>query len=599
MLRSSAGRVFFRHELARRAWEDSVEEGRARALHARILAALSEHGGERFPVARLVHHASRAGDATSVRRFAPTAAHEAAALGAHRAAAAHYETALAFAGDLPARARGSLLEALAYESYLTGEIARAIDARVQTLALWQALGDRAKEGENLRWISRLNWFQGHRDEAFRYGVAAVDVLEPLGADSQLAMAYSNLAQLHMLSAETADAVRWGTRAIAMAEALGDDEVLAHALNNVGTVESSAALAAGLPKLERSLELALLHGYQEHVARAYTNIGSVCVQHHDYACAMRHLDAGIEYSRERDLDSWSLYMLGWWARAHLEEGRWAEAAVDAGAVVRRHGVSAALRLPALIALGRVRVRRADPGAKELLDEASRLAAATGELQRIAPVAAARAEAAFLAGRPEQARDEVRAAYELALAHDSAWTIGELAYWLWRAGGLAEPPAPCPEPYALQMRGRWRDAAAAWERIGCPYERAVALGEGDDVAAHRLALEIFEGLGAHPAAAALRQSLRARGVRGVPVGPRPSTRSNPANLTRRQLEILELLAQGLTNADIAARLFIAVKTVDHHVSAILAKLDVQSRGGAAAAAFASGILPKMGSGRPQNR
>jgi len=178
-------------------------------------------------------------------------------------------------------------------------------------------------------------------------------------------------------------------------------------------------------------------------------------------------------------------------------------------------------------------------------------------------------------------------------------GELAYWLWRTGALAEPPAPCAEPYALQMRGEWRAAAAAWEQIGCPYERAVALAEGDDVASHRLALEIFERLGAYPAAAALRHALRTRGVRGVPVGPRASTRKNPANLTRRQLEILELLAHGLSNAEIGERLFIAVKTVDHHVSAILAKLDVRSRAGAAAAAHASGILPKNRERAAENR
>jgi DNA-binding CsgD family transcriptional regulator len=248
---------------------------------------------------------------------------------------------------------------------------------------------------------------------------------------------------------------------------------------------------------------------------------------------------------------------------------------------------------------VRVRRGDPGAGEVLDEARRLAAATGELQRIAPVAAARAEAAYLAGEPAQAREEAHAAYALAVGHDNPWALGELAYWMWRAGALAEPPPGCAEPYALQMRGEWRAAAAAWERIGCPYERAVALAEGDDVEAQLDALRVFEQLGAEPAAAGLRQSLRARGVRGIPAGPRPSTRGNPANLTRRQLEILELLTQGLSNADIAAQLFIATKTVDHHVSAILGKLGVHSRGVAAAVARASGIAPRMGSAPRENR
>jgi DNA-binding NarL/FixJ family response regulator len=141
----------------------------------------------------------------------------------------------------------------------------------------------------------------------------------------------------------------------------------------------------------------------------------------------------------------------------------------------------------------------------------------------------------------------------------------------------------------MRGDWRAAAAAWREIGCPYEEAVALADGDE-AARRAALEIFERLGAAPAAERLRHALRASGVRGIPRGPRASTRENAAGLTNRQVEVLALMAEGLSNSEIADRLFISPKTVDHHVGAVLAKLDAGTRAEAASIAIHSGLIKK---------
>jgi DNA-binding NarL/FixJ family response regulator len=135
--------------------------------------------------------------------------------------------------------------------------------------------------------------------------------------------------------------------------------------------------------------------------------------------------------------------------------------------------------------------------------------------------------------------------------------------------------------LELAGRWREAAQAWERKGCPYEQALALSEGDEEA-QRAALQILEGLGATPAAALVRRQLQSRGVRGLARGPRRSTRANPAGLTNRQMEVLELLAEGLSNREIGQRLFLSTRTVDHHVSALLQKLGAGSRARAAALA-----------------
>jgi DNA-binding NarL/FixJ family response regulator len=139
----------------------------------------------------------------------------------------------------------------------------------------------------------------------------------------------------------------------------------------------------------------------------------------------------------------------------------------------------------------------------------------------------------------------------------------------------------------MTGDCVRAAELWAEIGCPYEAALALGDADDEGALRQALGELQEMGATLAAAIVARRLRERGARGLPRGPRPATRQNPAGLTARELEVLELVAQGLRNADIAERLFLSEKTVGHHVSAILRKLDVRTRGEAGAEATRLGL------------
>jgi DNA-binding NarL/FixJ family response regulator len=129
--------------------------------------------------------------------------------------------------------------------------------------------------------------------------------------------------------------------------------------------------------------------------------------------------------------------------------------------------------------------------------------------------------------------------------------------------------------MQITGDWRGASLEWQRRGCPYESAIALLGSDDVDALRNALDEFERLGAEPAAKRARQALRERGVRGIPRGPHESTRSNAAGLTRREIEIAKLISDGMRNNEIAGQLFVSPKTVDHHVSSILAKLGVKVR------------------------
>jgi DNA-binding CsgD family transcriptional regulator len=191
-----------------------------------------------------------------------------------------------------------------------------------------------------------------------------------------------------------------------------------------------------------------------------------------------------------------------------------------------------------------------------------------------VRTARAEAAWLDGDRERTLVESRAVYDLALRHRHAWHTAELTFWQRRAGERVALPAWAAAPFALQMRGEWRRAATAWAKLGCPLEHARALEDGDG-AAQVEALEVLDRLGARPVADALRKRLRAEGVRRIPRGPRATTRAHPFGLTSREMEILDAVAAGLSNAQIGDRLHISAKTVDHHVSAILTKLDVPTR------------------------
>jgi DNA-binding CsgD family transcriptional regulator len=247
-----------------------------------------------------------------------------------------------------------------------------------------------------------------------------------------------------------------------------------------------------------------------------------------------------------------------------------------------------RILAGVSLGLVRARRGDPRSADALDAALALAEVSEELQRMEAVAAARAEVAWLRGDGEGVVRATEATLRQASALGARGIVGELALWRRRAGIAEETALDVAEPYARQLAGDWEGAAAQWAAIGRPYDEALALADGDG-AARRRALDQLHELGAVPAAAIVARSLRARGARGLRRGPRRTTRDNPANLTPREVEVLALVELGLRNRQIADRLFLSAKTVDHHVGAILRKLGVHTRGEAGAAARRLGLAP----------
>jgi ATP/maltotriose-dependent transcriptional regulator MalT len=588
MLVAGRDHVAFRHELARVAIDEATSPTRRLALHRAALAALVARGPRDADLARLAHHADASGDAEAVLRWAPRAAERAASSGAHREAAEQYARALRYGDELPLDTRAELLRQRAHECYTTAAFAAAIDAQREALDCYRRLGDERGVGDALRSLSRLLFFADRPEEGEPLALEAVERLERLPAGHELAMAYGNVSQRRMVVEDAEGAARWGAKALELAERLDDTEALVYALTNVGALQLQAGRDEGREQVLRALELAQRHGLEEDAGRALSTLVRCALRHRRFALAYEHLDAGLAYCAERGLDTWRLYLLASRARIALARGRFDEAADAATAVLHDPRSAPVARGWALAVLGLVRARRGDADSSAPLEEAHAIVHATGEVMQVAPVAAARAEAAWLVGNGQSVDEITAPGLSLALAHSAAWEAGELAYLRWQAGLRDELPAGAvAEPYSLAIAGDWADAAERWTELGCPYEAALALAESDDADDVRDAVEQLQALGARPATRIVSRRLRERGVRGVPRGPLARTRENPAGLTARELEVLTLMTEGLRNAQIAERLVVSERTVGHHVSAVLRKLDVSSRGEAGAKALRLGL------------
>jgi predicted ATPase/DNA-binding CsgD family transcriptional regulator len=584
LLTASAGQVAFRHELARLAVAEPMPAFRRVAIHRRILAALlARTAGDALDHARVAHHAEAAGDTTAVLNHAPLAAARAADLGAHREAVHQYRRTLRFAHGPADGRRADLLWALGYECYLTDQVEDALHAVQEALEIWAASGDTVRVGDAHRCLSRLQWFAGRNEVSERQAELAVQALEGSGT-VELAMAYSNVAQLRMLSSDVHGTRLWGRRALAALDPMPEGrkrvEVRVHALNNLGTAEVvSGDFDAGIRMLTASLEQARAADLHEHAARAYCNLVSCAVAQRRHTDAAARLEAGLEYCIDRDLDAWTLYLQGLQAQLMLNRGQTTAARDCAEKVLQRIESAPTSQVEPLVVQALALARTGDDGWRPPMDRVVRLAEGIGEIQRLGPVTAARCEIAWLSGDTESARRFAAETWPKATAADCPWNRGSVATWL--GDPAAGEDAPLAAPFALEVAGRWGEAAECWKQLGCPYEHALALARSGDRAAMTEAVECFDALSATGAAARTRGLLRASGW-SAPRAPRASDRSHPDGLSAREAQVLALLAEGLPDAAIAERLVLSRRTVEHHVAAVLRKLGVRSRREAASRA-----------------
>lgn len=578
----------FRHELARSAVEQSLPPARRLGLHMRMLGILEE---EQNPdLARLAHHAVRAGRSDLIVEYAPRAGDEAARRGSRREAVAFYRAALDHADDLGSDRTAELRVKLGAELRLLDEPDAAETELHRAIDHYRSSGDVLRLADALGQLQGVLWNLRRFDEGWQATDEAIALLRPLGASETLGMTLYRIAHHHMLARHGRLAFTHIDEARQVADEIDSVEMDWLVQMMTGCIHIVVGNAdEGTRLLGESVSRAEALDNPRLLAIGLSMLGSGGGEARHYEAAIPALEHGIEQGLATDADYTVAYNRSWLARIAFEQGRWDDTVELADVVDRttlqREGIA---YITAMSALGRVRVRRGDPGGLVLLEEMTELARAH-ELQHGWNAVCGRAEHFWLNGRPEGGLDELEPAFRRALETDSEWARGEIGFWMWRVGRIDSPPEGAAEPYALQIAGDWQAAAERWREIGCPYEEAMALADGTEEAKLE-ALEILDRRDARPMADRVRSQLRDLGIGRVPRGPTKTTLSNPAGLTSRQLEVLRLMSDGLSNGQIAEKLYLSKKTVEHHVSAVYSKLGVSSRPRAIRAAVEVGAVEK---------
>jgi ATP/maltotriose-dependent transcriptional regulator MalT len=579
---SEADGVRFRHELARLAVADAVPAHRRRVLHAKALAVLREHGGA--DLAALAHHAEGAGDEAAVLEPAPQAGLRAAELRAHREAALQYSRALRFADKLPAAERAALHDAAASELFFIEHWQEAIDERRAAVELWNEAGNDLRRGDSLRLLG-IALYRMFSDEAETYIRESVEVLEALPPSRELAAAYTARAG-RLMHRDPPACIETAQRARTLLDEIGvaDATVVSGSLNT----ESCALFNLGkdgTALLEESLEVALAAGDEEMATRAYTNLAIILNNAMRLPEALHWAQQGLAYCEDKDIVVYARCIRGVLISALERSGRWDDALAEAEALLSVPGLSPYNSFDGAKIKAVLLARRGEPGVDELLDEIRTIGSNTENPEFTAELIETVVECSWLRGEHEEARGEL----EAVLAREDLSTDCRAMLSVWaRRLGLEHTDEAADSILKRRLIEPWVDVAAIMGELGAPYEQALALYFSGEESAMRDAVTILEGLGATAVIAIVQADMRRRGYKAIPRGARAATRSDSLGLTKRQREVLDLVAEGLTNAEIGERLFLSERTVDHHVSAVLAKLGVESRRDAVRLMADSGAL-----------
>lgn len=553
--------------------------GGSSRLHARLLDALETVGVDE--PALLTHHAVAAGDPQRAYRYALAAAEEAARAGAHTEAASFLSVALDHQPDTDPGARASLLQQLSFQQYMTSRLAEAIDNVRATFPLWEQAGDESRLARAYETAAVYEYYNARRREAEAYAELAAGVaqrsIEAGAGDEGLAAlgaAEATLGFMAFMRSEPDRALAGSQDAGRIARQVANEALALRAR----VVQALTVLASGddgaRDSLTRSIEEARLRSLDELASTGYSQLASIDVEQHRLRQAQRVLDESLPITVERDIPICRHWQTGVRSRMRFAQGRWSAALEDA-AYVLDEAVMPIARLWPLLVRGLIPLRRDLSGGAEL-EDAWKLAQQVDEPLRRTAVLCALAERLWLVGGVDgRVTEDAVAAVARPSARANAWLVGDLAVWLRRLDLPAVPAGPVPEPFAAALAGRAEEAAEWWHRAGEPFQEAMARADARDPAQRVRAVAQLDLLGATATADRVRAGLRRDGVTQLPTRPRASSVANPAGLTNRQLDVARLVARGLTNAEIAARLFISPKTADHHVSAVLAKLGLPSR------------------------
>jgi DNA-binding CsgD family transcriptional regulator len=532
-------------------------------------------------LAALAFHADQAGDGDAVLRYAPAAAQRAVQLAANREAAELYAMTLRHGDAVATEQKAIWLEQHAITSYLSGQPEAAVISFGEAATLRRGLGDGLNEGDDLRWQSHVLLALGRRKDATQTAQASLRVLEEVGPCAQLAWSLVNMAEVADFTFDPA-CDDYAERAIALGTELGDDGVVVRArcfaaLANVLRRDSGWEDAEAVWR-----DAMVTEGLTVYAGVTGTILCWTAALHHHLERAQSYMRQTAAFSADHDLDGiCGPATAGAAALVELHRGNWIGALAYADDVLTRPGVTPLNRTLPLICTALIRARRGQEPVGSLLDDAL-LGAEPDDLLRLGAVWAARAEAAWLAGDDEAARAEARIGLTAATtSHADPWLVGHLRRWAHLAGGDVDDGVAVDTvtPYRLEVSGDWQAAALEWERLGCPYDAALAR-LGGDIPAVETALETLQALGARATVRRAKQRLALLGGQN-PDTRRRNTIADPHGLTARERDVLELVAAGHSDAEIAAALYISRKTANKHVGAILAKLGVRNRAQAAAA------------------
>ena len=586
LIRRSSRGVAFRHDLCRLAIRSVIPPGAEPRLHRRLIDAYE--AASDVDSAVLTHHALGAGDVDRIRRCASDAGAAAARSGAHTQATEFFTVALERGGPLDKANEAELLELLAWEFYLIDRLGDAITACNRAMRIRQELGESAAVSANHHSLAVYQWYNANRELAEGHAAEAMSVLDADSGDAaqlvQLGHAFAMQAFLAVQASDLDRAKALITRAREIADTAADSDltIRVRLIENYGVVLNGDSSG-------RDEILTILNSGPKHIDELYSggwsNLTYFDVEQRRLDVAAEVLDVTIPLMQEHDLPICRVWQMGSRARLQLMVGEWDDAAAEADRVLEGPSAPLARTWPLLIR-ALVDLRKHGMG-RDSLEDAWKLACRFGEPIRMLPVAAAIVELCWTTGESDGRLSECRELLTGGPITGLEWSRGELAVWLRRLGDSFDVVGVA-EPYRLLLDGKFEAAADDFHRRSMPYDGALALVDSGDPLLAARALDILDRLGADAVAAKVRRDLRAQGVSAVPARRRSATLANPAGLTTRQTEVLRLLDGGLTNAELAERLYLSVKTVDHHVSAILTKLDVTKRRDAVRRARELGLL-----------